>query len=161
MFQILDMLCLWHRSLCRTCHSKITMQITCFVKMSASSSSDLQNSKQISFLFTNSLIKWNLVSMCLVLLWNTWFFDNAMAELLSQKIVVGSWWFCDKSFKTLLIQTAWHAALVAATYSASAEDRVTMGCFFEAHETTSVPKWNVYPDVLFLSSMLPPLSLSV
>jgi len=29
--------------------------------------------------------------MCLVLLWNTWFFDNAMAELLSQKIVVGSW----------------------------------------------------------------------
>ena len=132
-----------------------------FLKMSTSWSSDLQNSKQISLSFTNSLIKWNLVSMCLVLLWNTLFFDNDMAELLSQKIVVGSWWFCDKSFKILLIQTAWHVALVAATYSASAEDRVTMGSFFEAHETTPIPKWNVYPPVLFLSSMLPPLSLSV
>ena len=165
--------------------------------MSTSWSSDLQNSKQISLLFTNSLMKRNLVSMCLVLLWNTWFFDNAMAELLSQKIVAGSWWFCDKSFntlliqtawhvrcpfglrgeywiilqdyivntvsiiKTLLIQTTWHAALAAATYSASVEDKVTMGCFFEAHETTPVPKWNVYPYVLFLPYMLPPLSLSM
>ena len=36
-----------------------------------------------------------------------------------------------------------------------------MGCFFEALETTPILKQNVYPDVLFLSSMLPPLSLSV
>ena len=127
-----------------------------FVNMSASWSLDLQNSRQISLLFTNSVIKWNLVSICLVLLWNTWFFDNAMAELLLQKMVVGSWWFYDKSFNTLLIQTTWHATLVATTYSASAEDKVTMGCFFESHETTPIPKWNVYLDVLFLSSVLPP-----
>ena len=84
-----------------------------------------------------------------------------MAELLSQKMVVGSWWFYDKSFNTVLIQTAWHATLVTTAYSASAEDKVTMGCFFEAQETTPIPKLNVYPDVLFLSSMLPPLSFSV
>ena len=132
-----------------------------FVKMSASWSSDLQKSKQISLLFTNSLMKWNLMSMCLALLWNTWFFDNAMAELLSQKMVVGPWWLCDKSFNTLLIETAWHAALVTATYSAFVEDRVTMGCFFEACETTPVPKWNVYPNVFSLSYVLPPLSLSI
>ena len=167
MFQSLDLLCAWHSSLCRTCHSKITMHILecvlCqwFCKDVYKLIFGPAKSKQISLLFTNSLMKWNLVSMCLVLLWNTWFLDNDMAELLSQKMVVGSWWFCDKYFKTLLIQTAWHAALVAATYSSSTEDRVTMGCFFEAHETTPVPKWNVYPDVFFLSSMLPPLSLSV
>ena len=86
--------------------------------------SDLQNFKQISLLFTNSLMKWNLVSMCLVLLWNTWFLDNAMAELLSQKMVVGSYWFCDRSFKIVCIQMSWHEALVAATYFDSTEDRV-------------------------------------
>ena len=162
----LKILCAWHRLLRRTCHSKITRQIHVsfvdgFVKMYVSWSSYLQNYKQISLLFTKSLMKWNLMSMCLVLLWNKWFFDNAMAELLSKNMVVSSWWFCDNSFNTLLIQTAWHTSLVATTYSSSIEDKVTMGCFFEAHETTHVPKWNVYPDVLFLSSMFPPLSLSV
>ena len=157
MFQSLDMLCLWQSSLWRTCHSKITTQILecvlCqwFRKDVYKFILRPQNSKQISLLFTNSLMKWNLVLMCLVFLWNTWFFDNAMAELLSRNIVVGSWWFYDKYFKTLLIQTAWHAALVATTYSASAEDRVTMGCFFEAHNTTPIPKWNVCPYVIFLS----------
>ena len=167
MFQSLDMICLWQSSLWRAYHSKITTQILecvlCQWLCEDVSKLVFRPAKfQTNFLVIHQLsYKINLVSMCLVLLWNTWFFDNAMAELLSQKIVVGSWWFCDKSFKTLLIQAAWHAALVAATYSASAEDRVTMDCFFEAHETTPVPKWNVYPDALFLSSMLPTLSLSV
>ena len=76
--------------------------------------------------------------MSLALLWNTWFFDNAMAELLSQKMVVSSWWFCDKSFNILPFQIAWHA-----TYFVLAEDRVTMGCFFESHEIKPLPKWNV------------------
>ena len=79
-----------------------------------------------------------------------------MAELLSWKMVVGSCWFYDKSFNILLIQTTWHATPVAMTYYASAED-----CFFESHDKTPVPKWNVYPNVFFLSFVLPPLSLSV
>ena len=106
-------------------------------------------------------MKWYLVSMCSVFLWNTWFFDKAMAELLSKKIIFSSCWFCERSFNILLIQRAWHAAPVAMTYSASAEDRVTMGCFFESNATTPVPKWNVYLDVLYLSFVLPPLSLSI
>ena len=129
--------------------------------MSASWSSDLQNSKQISLLFTNSIIKRYLVSMCLVFLWNTWFFDKEMVELLSHKMVVGSFSFYNMSFNILLIQTAWHATPVADTYFDSTEYRVTMGCFFKAHGTTPIPKWNVHLDVFFLSFVLPPLSLSV
>jgi len=49
-----------------------------FVNMWISWSSDLQNSKQNSLLFTNSLIKWYLLSICFVLLWNTWLFESAM-----------------------------------------------------------------------------------
>jgi hypothetical protein len=36
-----------------------------------------------------------------------------------------------------------------------------MGCFLDAHDTILVPKLNVYTEVLFLSSMFPPQSLSM
>jgi hypothetical protein len=43
----------------------------------------------------------------------------------------------------------------AATYSATAVDRATEGCFFELHDTRDLPKnWHV-PDVLFLSTLHP------
>ena len=161
------MLCAWQSSLYKTCHSKITTQIlesilfewfckyVCkLIFRPAKYQTNLFVVHQLSY-------EMNLMSMCLVLLWNTWFFDNSMDELLSQKMVVDYWWFRDKSFNSLLIQTAWHATLVTATYSTLAEDKVTMDCLFEAHETTLVPKLNVYPYVIFLSSMLPPLSLLV
>ena len=57
--------------------------------------------------------------------------------------------------------TAWHAAEVAATYSASADEIVTIGYFFDAHDKAPDPKWKIYPKVLFLSSMLPTKSLSI
>ena len=38
------------------------------------------------------------------------------------------------------------------------EERVITNCFFNAHDTTPVPKWNVYPDVFFLPYVLPPFS---
>ena len=47
------------------------------------------------------------------------------------------------------------------TYSTSAKERVTMGCFLDSHDTIPVPKINVYLEVLFLSSMLLPQSLSM
>ena len=50
---------------------------------------------------------------------------NCIAELLSQKIEVGSFGVCPISFNSLLSQVA----VVAATYSASAEYMLTMGCF--------------------------------
>jgi len=112
-------------------YSKISFT-NAFVNISANWSSEMQNSKWISPLFTNSLIKWNLVSTCLLLLWKTWFFDNAIVDLLSQKIGVDSFYICNKSVDTLLIQIAWHAANMAATYSASADESVTMGCFLDA-----------------------------
>ena len=99
--------------------------------------------------------------MCLVFLWNTWFFDNMMAELLSKNIVVGSCCSYNKSFNILLIQNTWQATLVVVTYSISVEEKVTMGYFLDAHDTIPDPKWNVYSEVIFLSSMLPPQSPSV
>ena len=43
---------------------------------------------------------------------------------------------CNHSDYTFLIHIAWHAADVATTYSASADEMVTLGCFFDAHEAT-------------------------
>ena len=124
------------------------------VKISTSWSLEPQNWSAMSPLLTNSRMKWNRVSMCLLFLWNTWFLDNAIADVLSQKIGVGSFSVCDMSFNNLLSHTAWQEAEVAATYSASAEDIDTIGCFFDAHEIRFVPSWKTYPDVLFLSSRL-------
>ena len=106
-------------------------------------------------------MKWYVVSMCLVLLWNTWFFDKAMVELLSQKMVLGSCLFYEMSFNILCIQISWHATPVTVTYSDSVENKVRMGCFFKSHDKKLVPKWNLYPNVILLSFMFPQLSLQV
>jgi hypothetical protein len=76
-----------------------------------------------------------------------------MAELLSQKIEIGSFVVYPKSIKSILSQTAWHVVVVAATYYASAEEIETMGCFLDAHEIKFFPKRKAYPEVLFLSSI--------
>ena len=47
---------------------------------------------------------------------------------------------CPISFKGILSQNRWQVAVVAATYSASAEDMLTMGCFRDAQEIIFVPK---------------------
>ena len=122
---------------------------------------DVQNSTLISLLFISSRIKWYRVSICLLLLWKTWFLDSAIAELLSQKIEVDSFFSCCNLERVLLIHTVWHAAVVAATYYASAEDSVTMDCFLDAHTTDPDPKLNRYPDVFFQSSIEPAKSLLV
>jgi len=132
-----------------------------FVKLSAICSFDLQKSKELSFLFSNFVIKWYLVSMWLVFLWRTWFFDNVMDELLSHNIVVGSCCSYKKYFNILLSHIAWQDVLVVVAYYAFAEERITMGCFLDAHDTIHVPKWNLYLEVLLLSYRLPPHSLSV
>ena len=52
--------------------------------MSANCSSILQNSIFISPCSTSSLMKWYLISMCFVQLWNTRFLVIAIADILSQ-----------------------------------------------------------------------------
>ena len=79
--------------------------------------------------------------MCFVLLWNTEFLDNAIAELLSQKIIVHFPYSWQKLLNILLIQIVWHAATLAATYYSSTVDNATIGCFLEAHEMAPEPLW--------------------
>ena len=50
--------------------------------------------------------------------------------------------------------TASLAASVAATNSASIEDRAMVGCFLLAHETVHLFTLKVYPDVLCRTSQL-------
>ena len=57
-----------------------------FVNRFANWFSDLRNSTLISLLFISSRIKWYLVSICLLLLWKTWFLDSVIAYLFSHKI---------------------------------------------------------------------------
>ena len=130
-----------------------------FVNISANWSLDLQGFKWTSSLLTSSLIKWYLVSICLLFWWNTLFLDSAINDLLSQYIVVDPCCCYSNPSDTLLNHTSWHVAKFATTYSSSADDSVTIGCFLDAHEITPEPIWNTLPDVLFLSSKLPEKSL--
>ena len=132
-----------------------------FVEILANCSCNLQCCNTISSLLINSIIKWYLSSICLVLLWKTKLFDNAIAEVLSQKIIVAPSWSWQRSLNILLIQTTWHVVVVAATYSTFTVDNDIVGCFLEAHEISLEPKWKTYPNVLFLSSTLPAQSLSM
>ena len=113
-----------------------------FVNISANWSLDLQGFKWTSLLLTSSLIKWYLVSICLLFWWNTLFLDSAIADVLSQYIVVDPCCLCLSPSKTLLNHTAWHATKVAATYYTSNDDSVTIGYFLYAHFITPEPRLN-------------------
>lgn len=65
---------------------------------------------------------------------------NAMADLLSQKNWVGSSCACNNSVKILLIHTVWWVVAITATDSTSTDDKVTMGCFFDAQAIAPDPK---------------------
>ncbi|KAK9715979.1 hypothetical protein RND81_06G203200 [Saponaria officinalis] len=82
-------------------------------------------------------------------------------DILSQRIFVESVGSCWRSLRILLSQIASHAALVADTYSASADDNATVAYFLDDQEIVFDPSWKTYPLVLFLSSMLPAQSLSL
>jgi len=55
--------------------------------------------------------------------------------------------------KILFNQTTSQAALMTALYSASVEDKATVGCFLLIHEMIVGPMLKVYPVVDFLSSL--------
>jgi len=70
----------------------------------------------------------------------TGFLIIAIADILSQKIMVGSRAFCCKSLRTLLNHTNWQTTSFAAIYSTSAENKVIEFCFFEQQEIIFVTK---------------------
>jgi hypothetical protein len=67
-----------------------------------------------------------------------------MADLLSQYSVIGYASGHATSARNMHIQSASLEVYVAAMYSASVVDRVTMGCFLELQETA--PLWIVNTD---------------
>ena len=113
-----------------------------FVNISVNWSLDLQGFKWTSPFLTSSLIKWYLVSICLLFWWNRLFLDSAIIELLSQYIVVDPCCFYLSPSNTLLNHTTWHVVDVVATYSTAGDDSVTIGCFLHAHAITPEPRCN-------------------
>ena len=113
-----------------------------FVNISSNWSLDLQGFKRNSPFLTSSWIKWYLVSICFLSWRNTLFLDSEIVDVLSQYIVVDPCCLCLSPSNTFLNHTSWHATKVVATYYASVDDSVTMGCSLDAHAITPEPRWN-------------------
>jgi hypothetical protein len=75
-----------------------------------------------------------------------------MADWLSECSVIGSLNGWNVSLMKAQIQMASFAAWVAATYSASVVDRVTISCLFELHETAPPSIRKTYPEIAWRSS---------
>ena len=102
-----------------------------------------------------SLRKWNFVSICLLLPWQTGFFDRLGADLLFTK----SWIGClHSSFNSLMSAEShkhWQAISVEAIYSASQEDKATTFYFLEHHEIGACMYLKKYLNVLLRSILSP------
>ena len=83
-------------------------------------------------------------------------FAKAIADLLSTYISVGLSCGNPKCFNKFLNHIAWQTVELAATYSASQVDKVTIACFLEDQVIATSPIKKVKPDVLFLSSKFLP-----
>lgn len=87
-----------------------------------------------------SLMKWQSISICLVLSWNIGVTANCIAELLSQKTKVG-WSDCTpKSLSNCLNQIISLVTDPIALYSASVELLETVVCFFDFQEIKESPR---------------------
>ena len=67
---------------------------------------------------------------------------------------------CPMSMRSLLIHTAWQATKVAEMYSASIVDRAIISYFFKLYAIAPELKLNTQLDVLRLSSVDLPQSLT-
>ena len=88
--------------------------------------------------FTCSLRKWNLVSICLLLPWETRFLDKLIADCLSTSNLIALSTLKLTSFSNELVHLetwtyyiVWQLANKDAIYSASQEDKDTASCFLE------------------------------
>lgn len=100
-------------------------------------------------------IKWNSVSMYLLLPYNTGFLERPVAGLLSIINLNDLLTLIFRSYNKLIIQIAWHADKAPAMYSTSQVDNATTGCFFEHQEMGHLRYLKKYPEVLLLSSLSP------
>ena len=124
------------------------------VKISASWSSVPTLSMHISPFCWWSLMKWCLMSMCLVLECWTGLLVILIALSLSHSNGTLLRWI-PKSLNVDLIHNNCAQQLPALIYSASAVERATLFCFFDDHDTKDLPNnWQV-PLVLFLSTLHP------
>jgi len=134
---------------------KNTSNLSSFVMMSATWSWVLQWLKLTTLSLTNSRRKWNLISMCLLLLWRTGFLKSFMLELLSHRIVVHFSCTQPSFSKTLLNQTHWQTYKVATMYSTLVVDKLTTSYFLDDHDTAPELSMNTHPVVLLRSSTSP------
>ena len=96
------------------------------VNMSAYCSSVKMYCSRNKFSSNFSLMKWYLISMCLVLLWNSGFFTSRIALWLSTyKVGCSLVALMQISLSSLLIQTKPLTASLAEIYSASVDDNDT------------------------------------
>jgi len=67
--------------------------------------------------------------------------ESAIAELLSQKTGLGSFFFVGpRSNINILNQIAWQVAPVTAAYPDFGDEMETMRCFLDAYEISPVPR---------------------
>jgi hypothetical protein len=98
--------------------------------------------------------------MCLTLSWNTGFFIRAKADWLSTFNSTPSTSVFLRSPSSRLNHTPWHAATVAAMYSASLVERATTFYFCDCQLIRFPPRKYATPVVLLLVSISLAKSLS-
>jgi hypothetical protein len=130
------------------------------VRKSASCSSvEMGSNLNIPFC-TFSLTKWQSISKCLVLLWNTGLEAMCIALWLSQYNVGSLTHLVCKSFKRYKSHWSSQVAVESALYSASDEDLDTVYCFLARRDIKDEPRKKQKPIVDLLESMHPAQSAS-
>jgi len=79
--------------------------------------------------WTQSLIKWHLMSMCFDRSWKNGFSESSMQLWLSHKIFVASIFLLSRFTSNFLSHLASRDAMLTAIYSTSAELKATNFCF--------------------------------
>lgn len=85
---------------------------------------------------------------------------RSIASLLSHQIVVGMFIENPNSLRSDLIHKASCVALVRAIYSASVDERATMGCSLDCQVIGEFPKKKTFPEVDLLVIKSPAQSAS-
>lgn len=92
-------------------------------------------------------MKWRLISMCLVLSWNTRLAAIYRTVWLSHLRSTGATFWMPKSFNRETNQVISHVVNAIDLYPASADDLATTFCFLSFHDIDEWPKRIQYPVV--------------
>ena len=111
-----------------------------FVKMSASCSLDGTKMGWICPATISSRTQWQSISMCFVRSWNTGFWDMCKAAWMSQWRDIDCEWDTPRLERRLFNHVNSHVVSAIDRYSASADKRDTVCCFFVFQETGEPPR---------------------